>query len=172
MGILARMANKKDKKKGIDGTSGVIARNRKARFLYEILESFECGIVLNGGEVKSARAGQVQIDNDCYARIEKGEAWLLGAHFAPYEFSTGVATYSSTRPRKLLMHRRQIDELVGKMKQKSLTLVPLTAYFKDGRVKIEIGLARGKAVHDRRRAIAERDVAREVARELSGRRSR
>ncbi len=142
-----------------------VAQNRRARHDYEILETFECGIALRGAEVKSLRAGQVSLQ-DAYARIDDGEAWLVGAHVAPYEYAAGYGRFEPDRPRKLLLHRAEIDELAGQVSQKSLTLVPLSIYFKDGRAKVEIGLARGRRLYDKRHAIAARDAARETARSV------
>ncbi len=148
----------------ISGRSGPLAQNRRARHDFEILETFECGIVLAGSEIKSIRAGQVQL-GDAYARIDNREAWLVGAHIAPYQFAAGAfGGHDPTRARKLLLHRREIDELAGKVATKSLTLVPLSLYLRDGRAKVEIALARGRAVYDKRHAIAERDAKREMQR--------
>ena len=140
-----------------------VARNRRARHDYEILETFECGVVLKGAEVKSLRLGQASLA-DAYARISDGELWLLGAHLAPYEYATGYGSFEPVRPRKLLLHRDQIDELAGRVAQKALTLVPLSIYFKDGRAKVDLALARGRRLYDKRHAIAERDATREAAR--------
>ncbi|MGH9297966.1 MAG: SsrA-binding protein SmpB [Acidimicrobiales bacterium] len=140
-----------------------VAQNRRARHDYEILETFECGIALRGAEVKSLRAGQASLQ-DAYARIDDGEAWLVGVHVAPYEYASGYGTFEPDRPRKLLMHRSEIDELGGIVAQKALTLVPLSIYFKEGRAKAEIALARGRRQYDKRHAIAERDASREAAR--------
>jgi SsrA-binding protein len=142
-----------------------VAQNRRARHDYEILESFECGIALHGAEVKSLRAGQVSLQ-DAYARIDDGEAWLVGAHVAPYEYAAGYGRVEPDRPRKLLMHRAEIDELAGQVAQKSLTLVPLSVYFLHGRAKVEIGLARGKRLYDKRRALAAREASREAERTM------
>jgi len=152
-------------KRDRDAERGIrrVAQNRRARHDYEILETFECGIALRGAEVKSLRAGQVSLQ-DAYARIDDGEAWLVGAHVAPYEYAAGYGRFEPDRPRKLLLHRSEIDELAGQVSQKSLTLVPLAVYFKDGRAKVEIGLARGRRLYDKRHAIAERDAAREAQR--------
>jgi SsrA-binding protein len=120
---------------------------------------------LQGAEVKSLRAGQISLQ-DAYARIEGGEAWLLGAHVAPYEYAGGYGRFDPDRPRKLLLHRDEIDELAGTVAQKALTLVPLSIYFKDGRAKVEIGLAKGRKLYDKRRAIAERDATREAERAI------
>jgi SsrA-binding protein len=140
-----------------------VARNRRARHDYDILEVYECGIALKGAEVKSLRLGQASLQ-DAYARIEDGELWLVGAHLAPYEYASGYGRFEPVRPRKLLLHRREIDELAGRVAQKALTLVPLTIYFKDGLAKVEIALARGRRLYDKRHAIAERDATREAQR--------
>jgi len=140
-----------------------VARNRRARHDYDILEVYECGIVLKGAEVKSLRLGQASLQ-DAYARIEDGELWLVGAHLAPYEYASGFGRFEPVRPRKLLLHRRQIDELSGRVAQKALTLVPLSIYFKDGLAKVEIALVRGRRLYDKRHAIAERDATREAER--------
>jgi SsrA-binding protein len=140
-----------------------VAQNRRARYDYDVLETYECGIALRGGEVKSLRAGQVSLQ-DAYARIEDGELWLLGARIAPYAYSTGFGAVDPDRRRKLLLHRRQIDELFGQITQQPLTLVPLSIYFKDGRAKAEIALARGRHLYDKRRVLANRDADREMER--------
>ena len=146
-------------------TLRVVADNRKARFHYQIGETFEAGIALTGTEVKSLRAGQVTF-KDSYASMRNGEGWLLGCHISPYSHGTD-ANHDPERDRKLLLHRREISRLTGKISERGLTLVPLRLYFKDGRAKVELGLARGKKLHDHRRDIAERDARRDVARELS-----
>jgi len=143
-----------------------VARNRRARHDYDILEIFECGIALRGSEVKSLRAGRVALQ-DAYARIERGEAWLLGVHIPPYEHASGFGAHDPDRPRKLLLHRAQIDELLGRTQQQSLTLVPLSIYFKEGKAKVELALARGRRLYDKRHAIATRDAEREAAREAA-----
>jgi SsrA-binding protein len=143
-----------------------VARNRRARHEYDILEVFECGIALQGSEVKSLRAGRVSLQ-DSYARIERGEAWLLACHIPPYEHASGFGTHDPDRPRKLLLHRGEIDELLGRTQQQSLTLVPLSIYFKEGRAKVELALARGRRLYDKRHAIASRDAEREAAREAA-----
>jgi len=145
----------------------LIANNRKARHLYEILETHEAGLVLRGTEVKSLREGQINF-KDAYATISREEAWLIGCHIAPYHHGTD-ANHDPERPRKLLLHRREITRLVGKIAERGLTLVPLRLYFKDGRAKLEIGLARGRKLHDKRQAIREREVRREVAQETRAR---
>lgn len=143
-----------------------VARNRRARHDYDILETVECGIALQGSEVKSLRAGRVSLQ-DAYARIERGEAWLLGVHIPPYAHASGFGAHEPDRPRKLLLHRAQIDELLGRTQQQSLTLVPLSIYFKEGKAKVELALARGRRQYDKRHAIAARDADREAAREAA-----
>ena len=146
-----------------------MAQNRRARHDYDVLDTFECGIVLQGSEVKSLRDAKVQL-KDAYARVEGGELWLFGVHVAPYAFASGVGGHDPDRRRKLLLHRRQIDELLGRTRQEGLTLVPLSMYFKDGRAKVELALARGRKTYDKRHAIAARDAAREVERASASRR--
>jgi SsrA-binding protein len=145
----------------------VAIRNRRARYDYHVLDSFECGIVLAGSEVKSIRDGRANLQ-DAYARVEDGEVWLHGMHIAPYEFSR--AELEPTRRRKLLLHAKQIDELSRATAEKGVTLVPLRVYFKDGRAKVELAIARGKARYDKRQAIAERDAKRETQRAMKGER--
>lgn len=142
--------------------------NRRARYNYEILESFECGIMLAGSEVKSLREGRASLQ-DAYARVSDGEVWLHGMHIAPYAFAR-LEELEPVRPRKLLLHRRQIDELARLTGERGVTLVPLRLYFKDGRVKVELGVARGKRAYDKRQTIAERDAKRQVERALKGQR--
>ena len=143
-----------------------VALNRKARHEFTIEETVEAGLVLTGTEIKSIRAGKVQLA-EAYARIERDEAWLIGAHIAPFEHGNRY-NHEPKRMRKLLMHRSEIDELLGRTKAKGLTLVPLRLYLTGkGRAKVELGLARGKQAHDRRRDIAERDARREIQRELA-----
>jgi SsrA-binding protein len=146
----------------------VVATNRKARFNYEILDSFEAGIVLRGSEVKSLRAGNVQL-KDSYATIRNGEVWLENTHIAPYSFAEHGG-HDPERPRKLLLHRREIDRLFGRIREEGLTLVPLQMYFTEGKAKVDLGLARGKRPHDKRRAIVERQQKREMSRARSLRR--
>jgi len=141
-----------------------VARNRRARHEYDIIEVYECGIALQGSEVKSLRAGRVTLA-DAYARVEGGEAWLLGVHIPPYEHAAGFGAHDPERRRKLLLHRGEIDELTGRTQQQSLTLVPLSIYFKEGRAKVELALAKGRRLYDKRHAIARRDAEREAARE-------
>jgi SsrA-binding protein len=143
-----------------------VALNRKARHEYDISDTFEAGLVLTGTEIKSVRAGKVSLA-EAYARVEKGEAWLIGAHIAPYE-AGNRNNHEPRRDRKLLLHRSEIDGLVGRASAKGLTVVPLRLYLTaKGRAKVELGLARGKQLHDKRRAIAERQMRRDVEREVA-----
>jgi SsrA-binding protein len=144
-----------------------VALNRRARHDYAIEETIEAGIVLTGTEIKSIRAGHANLA-EAYARIERGEAWLIGAHIAPYE-QGNRNNHEPTRTRKLLLHRDQIAELIGRVQSKGFTLVPLRLYIKGGLAKLEIGIARGKKTHDKRRTIAERDARRELERETKAR---
>ncbi len=144
----------------------VIARNKKARHNYEILEEYEAGIVLKGSEVKSVRQGKVSIV-DSFARVEDGELWLENMYIAPYEKSSAVFGHDPRRKRKLLMHKKEIRRLSGKLAQKGLTLIPLEVYINDrGLVKVKLALARGKKKYDKREAIKERDLRRKIASEL------
>ncbi len=142
-----------------------VASNRRARYDYEVLETYECGLVLSGSEVKSLRDNKVQL-REAYARVDDGEVWLYGAHIAPYAFAPGAAGHDPDRRRKLLLHRRQIEEITTSTQQRGLTLIPLAIYFKEGRAKVEIGVARGRKTYDKRRAIAERDMERDVERSM------
>lgn len=141
----------------------VVAKNRRARHDYEILETHEAGIALVGTEVKSVREGQIQL-KDSYAREEGGELWLVGVHIAPYSQADGFGGHDPERRRKLLLHRSEIAELASRVAQEALTLVPLSVYFRDGKVKVELGLARGRRRYDKRQAIATRDASREAER--------
>ncbi|MCL1940796.1 MAG: SsrA-binding protein SmpB [Synergistaceae bacterium] len=143
----------------------VISQNRKARHEYFIIESYECGIVLTGTEIKSVRAGRVNF-KDSYASIEKGELWLFNMHIAPYE-NGSYYNHKPERDRKLLMSKREIIRLNSKTREKGLTIVPLSIYLKNNRwAKIEIALARGKTAHDKREDIAERDAKLNISRSL------
>lgn len=141
----------------------VVITNRKARHEYFVVETYECGIVLLGAEVKSIRNGRANLQ-DAYARVEDGEVWLNGMHVSPYEFSRG--DLDPVRRRKLLLHHKEITELARATEEKGITLVPLRVYFKDGRCKVELAVARGKARYDKRQAIAKRDADRETQRVL------
>ena len=145
-----------------------VALNRRARHDYAIEETLEAGLVLTGTEIKSIRAGRANLA-EAYARIERGEAWLIGAHIAPYE-QGNRNNHEPTRTRKLLLHKDQIAELAGRTQTKGLTLVPLRLYIRDGHAKLELGIARGKKAHDKRRAIAERDMRRELERQTKAQR--
>ncbi|MEU0497587.1 SsrA-binding protein SmpB [Mycobacterium sp. NPDC006124] len=147
----------------------VVATNRKARHNYSILETFEAGVALMGTEVKSLREGQASLA-DSFATVDDGEVWLRNLHIPEYHHGSWT-NHSPRRNRKLLLHRGQIDNLIGKIRDGNLSLVPLSLYFTDGKVKVELALARGKQAHDKRQDLAKRDADREVIREL-GRRSK
>src|SRR5437867_8458590 len=152
-----------------EGGDRPIATNRRARHEYEILETVEAGLVLRGTEVKSLRAGLVNF-KDSYASVRNGEGWLLGCHISPYSHGTD-ANHVPERDRKLLLHKREISRLSGKISERGLTLVPLRLYFKDGRAKVELGLARGRKLHDKRSALREREEQREMGKAVrAGRR--
>ena len=151
-----------------DAGEKVISPNRQARFEYSILDSAEAGLALTGTEIKSIRAGRVNL-RDAYARIEAGEVWLINMHISPYEQAGNYFQHDPLRPKKLLLHRREIARLKAELGQKGLTLVPLRLYLKRGRAKVELGLAKGKKLYDKRDAMAERDAKRDVARALRSR---
>jgi len=140
----------------------LIASNRRAYHNFDVLETCEAGLVLTGTEVKSLREGRADL-KESYARVDGNEAWLLGCHISPYA-QGNRANHDPLRPRKLLLHRREIARLLGKVMEKGLTLVPLRLYFKEGRAKVEIGLARGRKTLDKRQAIREREERREMDR--------
>ena len=142
----------------------LIAENRKARHEYHLLERHEAGLVLTGSEIKSLRAGGAQLQR-AFAELRDGELWLIGAHIATYD-QAGIQNHDPERDRKLLLHRREIDSLIGKVQERGFTLVPTKLYFKDGRAKVELALAKGKDVRDRRREIAKRDADRQIERAL------
>jgi SsrA-binding protein len=146
----------------------LIAENRRARHEYHLLERLEAGLVLTGTEVKSLRAGKADLAR-AYATVRDGEAWLVGLHIPPYEQGT-VGSHDPDRDRKLLLHGREIASLTGKVKERGLTLVPTRLYFKDGRVKVEVAVARGKELRDKRRDLAKRDADRQMERALRARR--
>jgi len=156
---------KSKKSGGSPPDTKLIASNRAARRSYDIDDTFEAGLVLQGSEVKSMREAQVQLA-DAYARIRDGEAWLEGVHVAPYAFAVGVGAHDPDRPRKLLLHRDEIRRLKARIDQERVSLIPMSLYFRDGRVKVEIGVGKGRTKGDKRQAIAERDAKREVAREM------
>jgi SsrA-binding protein len=147
--------------------AGDVATNRRARHKFELVETFEAGIQLQGSEVKSLRAGKASL-GDAYAVIDKGEAWLRNLHISPYEPASD-RNHEPERPRKLLLHRQEIERLIGKTQQRGLTLIPTRIYFKGPYAKVELALARGKEGRDRRREIADRDIRREVEREFKER---
>jgi SsrA-binding protein len=157
------MAKKGSKRKAAPGD---VATNRQASFRYELIDRYEAGIQLQGSEVKSLRAGRVQLKDGYAALSSDGEVWLHNVHIAPYE-PASRENHEPERPRKLLLHRREIDRLIGSTAEKGLTIVPTRMYFKGPRAKVEIALARGKDVGDKRRAMRDRDTRREIERALS-----
>lgn len=156
------MAEPKDK------TRKLIATNRRARFEYELLDTYEAGLVLRGPEVKSLRAGKASL-SDAYAVVRRGEMYLVNAHINAYE-EAGRENGDPRRERKLLLHRAEIARLAGDVSERGFTLVPLSLYFKEGRAKVELALARGKKLHDKRETIRRREEEREVQRTMRGRR--
>ncbi len=156
------MGKKPNKKQSGGGGELLVAQNKKARHDYEILDTHEAGISLLGSEVKSIRAGEVNL-KESYIRLKQGEMYLVGCHISPYSHSR-QDTYDATRERKLLMHRREIDRLGGDIGKKGLTLVPLKLYFKDGRCKLQLGVARGKKLHDKRQDMKAKEADRRMAR--------
>jgi len=160
------MAKDSDKKRR---TWSPTLTNRKARHDYHVLEAFEAGIELMGDEVKSIRLGEASLE-EAFARVDNGEVWLCGCHVKPYEYGDIRRQGDPTRPRKLLLHRRQIDSLVGSTSQRGTTLVPLSMYFKKGRVKVELALVRGKQRYDKRQAIRKKEQSREIDQAMRRRR--
>ena len=156
------MAKKRKRK----AEAGDVATNRQAAFRFNLLERFEAGIVLQGSEVKSLRNGAVQLKN-AYAEVRDGEVWLRDMHIAPYD--PARENHDPERPRKLLLHRREIERLIGKTAERGLTIVPTRVYFSGPRAKVELALAKGKDVHDKRRSIKDREQKREMERALSER---
>lgn len=163
------MAKKAGKAADKHGGKQIVASNRKARHNYSILDVFEAGVVLVGTEVKSLRAGQASLA-DAFATVDDGEVWLRNMHIPEYHHGTWT-NHAPRRNRKLLLHRSQIHTLIGKLRDGNLTLVPLSVYFTDGKVKVELALARGKQAHDKRQDLARRDAQREMTRAL-GRRAK
>ncbi len=147
----------------------IVAKNRKAYHDYHILDTFEAGIVLLGSEIKSIRAGQVNL-RDGYATIQDNEVWLMNVHIAPYH-QANRENHEPRRTRKLLLHRREINKLLGKLQEQGLTLIPLNLYLKDNRAKVELGLAQGKRQYDKRAALREKESRRQIDRAL-GRRNK
>jgi SsrA-binding protein len=150
------------------GGAKLISENRRARHDYNLLERFEAGVVLTGTEVKSLREGHATLQR-AFAELREGEIWLVGADIPEYA-QGNMANHDPDRDRKLLLRRREIDSLLGKVQQRGLTIVPTKLYFKGGRVKVELALARGKETRDKRRDLAERDARRQIERELKSRR--
>ena len=158
----------RDKKKdGADGEQ-VICRNRRAHHDYTILDTLECGLVLTGTEVKSLRDGHANLE-DAYAKIDGGEVWLIGSDIPEYAMGNRM-NHKPKRPRKLLLHRREIGRFAGRASQKGFTLVPLRLYFKGGRAKVELAVCRGRQLHDKREHLKKKDAEREIRRGLSERR--
>lgn len=154
---------------GVRDERKVIASNRKARHDYDILDTIEAGIVLKGGEVKSLRDAKIQL-KDGYARPERGEMLLLGVHISPWIYATGFGSFEPERPRKLLLHKREIEKLAERIAREQLSLIPLTVYFQNGLVKVELGLAKGRKMHDKRANLADRDAKRDIDRAMVSRR--
>lgn len=150
--------------KADDPNEKLIAQNRKARHEYEVLDTLECGIVLVGSEVKSLRNGRISLD-DAYARVDKGEVWLVGCDIQEYSHAN-VLNHEAKRRRKLLMHRREVKKFAAQAYEKSLTLVPLKMYFKRGKAKVLMGLCRGKKLYDKRETMKKRDVQRDLDRAM------
>jgi SsrA-binding protein len=146
----------------------LVAENRRARYDYELLDRYEAGLVLTGTEVKSLREGRASLAQ-AYADLRDGEVWLVNASIATYD-QGNIANHEPERPRKLLLHKREIASLIGKVRERGFTLVPTRLYFKDGRAKVELALARGKERHDKRSDIARRDADRQIKRALKSRR--
>lgn len=151
-------------------TFKLVAENRKAFHDYHILEKLEAGLVLSGTEIKSARQGKVQL-RDSYAGVEGGEAWLMNSHFSPYSHGN-IWNHEPTKKRKLLLHRREIDKLASKVKEKGLALIPLKLYLKNGLLKCEVGVCKGKKSHDKREAEQKRDVEMQARQAMSQRNAR
>lgn len=157
----------KDDKKEADGTVN-ICKNRRALHDYDILDRIECGVVLVGTEVKSLREGQASLE-DSYARVDDGEVWMIGAEIPEYAFGNRQ-NHKPKRPRKLLLHRKEIDRFAGKASDKGLTLVPLRMYFKEGKAKVELAVGKGKQTHDKRESLKKTDAKRQIDRALASRR--
>jgi len=157
--IQERRAKKREESSG----DRVVATNRRARHDYELLDTLECGLVLTGSEVKSLREGTAQIA-ESYVRVDNDELWIFQMHIPPWRFAVGFGSHDPDRKRKLLAHRKQITKWEHEANTQSLTIVPLKIYFKDGRAKVEIALAKGRKQQDRRQALAKRDAERDMAR--------
>ncbi|MEM1238220.1 MAG: SsrA-binding protein SmpB [Cyanobacteria bacterium P01_H01_bin.26] len=161
------MAKTNKKSQPSDGFK-VMADNRQARFTYEILDSYEAGVALKGTEVKSIRAGKVNL-RDGYAQVKNGEVWLLNVHISPHNMTNQVYNHEPRRPRRLLLHKAEIRKLIGKVEEKGLTLVPLKLYLKKGRVKVNIAIGRGKKLHDKRESLKQKQEKRDIARMMKNR---
>lgn len=161
------MGKKKSKKEKVSANNAVVATSRRARHDYNILDTYECGVVLVGTEVKALREGKASL-NDAFATIDDGEVWLRGLHIPEYSYGSWT-NHSPRRSRKLLLHRKEIDTLWGKVRDGNNTLVPLKLYFTDGRLKVELALARGKQDYDKRQDIKRRTEEREATRALGRR---
>ena len=159
--------NKKSAKKDADPNQKTIAENRKARHKYEILDTIECGLMLQGSEVKSLRDGRVSL-GESYGRMRNGEVWLIGCDIAEYP-NASMMNHDPLRPRKLLLHKREIDKFAAKAYETGLTLVPLKMYFKDGKAKLLLGIGRGRKVHDKREKLKKATVERDLRRTMRGR---
>ena len=142
----------------------IVATNRKASHEYFLLERFEAGIVLQGSEIKSIRAGQISLA-EAYVRVDGEEAWLMDAHIAPYDHA-GIFNHEPRRPRKLLLHKSEVRQLWDNVRQKGVTIIPLRVYLKEGRAKVEVAIAKGKKLYDKRESIAKRDAERDIERNL------
>jgi|YNPBryunderm2012_1023409.scaffolds.fasta_scaffold39579_1 SsrA-binding protein len=166
------MAKSNKEKKHASEEEGItiICRNRRATHDFDILDRLECGLVLQGTEVKSLREGHAQLD-EAFARVEDGEVWLHGLEIPEYEYGN-ILNHKPKRPRKLLLHRHQITRFAAKAQQEGLTLIPLRLYFKNGRAKVELALARGKKKYDKRETLRQRDAQRQIDRALTSRRRR
>jgi SsrA-binding protein len=164
---MAKSAGSKSKGKGEDESHRVVARNRRARHEYDLLESIEAGIVLTGTEVKSLRNGKASLE-EAYAGLDRNEVWLFGCDIPEY-LQANRMNHKAKRPRKLLLHRREIDRIVARSSEKGLTLIPLKIYFKDGMAKVEVCVARGRKLYDKREALRKQDARRDMDRAFRGR---
>lgn len=158
-----QIQERRAKKRDDTGGDRVVATNRRARHDFEILDTLECGLVLTGSEVKSLREGTAQIA-ESYARVDNDELWIFQMHIPPWRFAVGFGSHDPDRKRKLLAHRKEITKWEHEVNTQSLAIVPLKLYFKDGRAKVEIALAKGRKQQDRRQALAKRDAERDMAR--------
>jgi SsrA-binding protein len=164
---MAKSAGKDKKGKADDESFKIVARNRRARFEFDLLDSTEAGIVLTGTEVKSLRTGKASLE-ESYAGIDNGEVWLYGCDIPEY-LQANRMNHKPKRPRKLLLHRSEIDKLIAKASEKGLTIVPLKIYFKDGMAKVEICVAKGRKLFDKREALKKKDAKRDIDRAIRGR---